>query len=90
MAAAPKKSLNQPQGLASEDDLYSLHRLVAQKLINQLNRDDVKASDLANAIKFLKDQGITALNGGDVSAISEMISELPEVDLKKVRSYIGV
>ncbi len=58
--ASPKKSLNKTEGLASEDDLFSLHRLVATKLIDQLNRDDVKASDLANAIKFLKDQGITA------------------------------
>ena len=65
MAASPKKALNKPTGLASEDDLYSLHRLVATKLIDQLNREDVKASDLANAIKFLKDQGITAPHDRD-------------------------
>ena len=77
------------QGMASEDELQSLHRLVATKLVDQLNRDDVKASDLANAIKFLKDQGITLDKNGDVSAITEMISSLPDIDLSKVKSYIN-
>ncbi len=76
-------------GMASEDDLQALHRLVATKLINQLNRDDVKAYDIANAIKFLKDQGITLDKNGDVSAIGEMISNLPEIDMSKVKSYIS-
>ena len=60
-------------GMASEDELQALHRLVATKLVDQLNRDDVKASDLANAIMLLKDQGITLDNNGDMSAIGEMI-----------------
>jgi|TARA_A100001011_G_scaffold30757_1_gene29711 hypothetical protein len=77
------------QGMASEDELQSLHRLVATKLVDQLNRDDVKASDLANAIKFLKDQGITLDKNGDVSAITEMISSLPDIDMSKVKSYIN-
>jgi len=76
-------------GMASEDELQALHRLVATKLVSQLNRDDVKASDLANAIKFLKDQGITLDKNGDVSAIGEMISNLPEIDMSKVKSYIS-
>jgi hypothetical protein len=77
------------QGMASEDELQALHRLVATKLVDQLNRDDVKASDLANAIKFLKDQGITLDKNGDVSAITEMISSLPDIDMSKVKSYIN-
>jgi hypothetical protein len=77
------------QGMASEDDLQALHRLVATKLVDQLNREDVKASDLANAIKFLKDQGITLDKNGDVSAITEMISSLPDIDMSKVKSYIN-
>ena len=76
-------------GMASEDELQALHRLVATKLVDQLNRDDVKASDLANAIKFLKDQGITLDKNGDMAAIGEMIEALPSIDMSKVKSYIS-
>ena len=76
-------------GIASEDELQALHRLVATKLVDQLNRDDVKASDLANAIKFHKDQGITLDKNGDMSAIGEMIEALPSIDMSKVKSYIS-
>ena len=57
------------QGMATENELQALHRLVATKLVDQLNKENVKASDLANAIKFLKDQGITLDKNGDMSAI---------------------
>jgi hypothetical protein len=77
------------EGMATEDELQSLHRLVATKLVDQLNSDNVKASDLANAIKFLKDQGITLDKNGDTSAIGEMIKSLPEIDMSKVKSYIS-
>ena len=75
--------------MASEEELQGLHKLVATKLVDQLNSDNVKASDLANAIKFLKDQGITLDKNGDVSAIGEMISNLPKNDMSKVKSYIS-
>ena len=77
------------QGMATENELQALHRLVATKLVEQLNKDNVKASDLANAIKFLKDQGITLDKNGDMSAIGEMIESLPEIDMSKVKSYIS-
>ena len=77
------------QGMASEEELQGLHRLVATKLVAQLNSDNVKASDLANAIKFLKDQGITLDKNGDMSAIGEMIESLPSIDMSKVKSYIS-
>ena len=76
-------------GMATEDELQALHRLVATKLVDQLNSENVKASDLANAIKFLKDQGITLDKNGDVSAIGEMINAQPEIDMSKVKSYIS-
>ena len=75
--------------MAAEEELQGLHKLVATKLVDQLNKDNVKASDLANAIKFLKDQGITLDKNGDVSAIGEMISNLPKIDMSKVKSYIS-
>ena len=77
------------QGMATEDELQALHRLVATKLVDQLNSESVKASDLANAIKFLKDQGITLDKNGDMSAIGEMIEALPSIDMSKVKSYIS-
>ena len=76
-------------GMATEDELQALHRLVATKLVDQLNSENVKASDLANAIKFLKDQGITLDKNGDMSAIGEMIESLPSIDMSKVKSYIS-
>ena len=76
-------------GMATEDELQGLHRLVATKLVDQLNSDNVKASDLANAIKFLRDQGITLDKNGDMSAIGEMIESLPSIDMSKVKSYIS-
>jgi len=82
---ARRKSL----GMATEDELQGLHRLVATKLVDQLNSENVKASDLANAIKFLKDQGITLDKNGDISAIGEMIEALPSIDMSKVKSYIS-
>ena len=75
--------------MATEDELQGLHRLVATKLVDQLNSENVKASDLANAIKFLKDQGITLDKNGDISAIGEMIEALPSIDMSKVKSYIS-
>ena len=75
--------------MATEDELQALHRLVATKLVDQLNSENVKASDLANAIKFLKDQGITLDKNGDMSAIGEMIESLPSIDMSKVKSYIS-
>ena len=77
------------QGMATEDELQALHRLVATKLVDQLNSENVKASDLANAIKFLKDQGITLDKNRDMSAIGEMIESLPSIDMSKVKSYIS-
>jgi len=76
-------------GMATEDELQALHRLVSTKLVDQLNKENVKASDLANAIKFLKDQGITLDKNGDMSAIGEMIEALPSIDMSKVKSYIS-
>ena len=78
-----------PEGMATESELHALHRLVASKLVDQLHSDNVKASDIANAVKFLKDQGITLDKSGDVSAITEMIADLPEIDMSKVKSYIA-
>lgn len=77
------------QGMASEEELQDLHRLVAARLVERLHEPNVRASDLANIIKFLKDNGITIDKGGDVSAITEMISNLPEIDMSKVKSYIS-
>ena len=77
------------QGMATEDELQALHRLVATKLVDQLNSENVKASDLANAIKSLKDQGITLDKNGDMSAIGKMIESLPSIDMSKVKSYIS-
>lgn len=45
---------------ATEDALGTLHQVVAQVLGQRLTADDCSAADLNAAIKFLKDNNITA------------------------------
>jgi 50S ribosomal subunit-associated GTPase HflX len=45
---------------ASEDLLNGLHQMVAQKLIKMINKPDATVQDINAAIKFLKDNDVTA------------------------------
>lgn len=50
---------------ASENELGSLHALVAKLLAEKLSGDSASASDFSNAIKFLKDNNITSQPSDD-------------------------
>lgn len=45
---------------ANEDLLNKIHRRIADKLLEKLESDEVADSDIALAIKFLKDNNIKA------------------------------
>lgn len=45
---------------ASNDTLAKLHELVAKKLTSLVKSDECTAQDLAQAIKFLKDNSVLA------------------------------
>lgn len=45
---------------ANEDELNNLHQLVAKALIQKIKDGDASPQDMAQAIKFLKDNEIVA------------------------------
>jgi len=59
---------------ASEDELAELHSIVAKKLKRMVQDPDASAQDIAQAIKFLKDNSVTADIGH-----SNSLKELKEV-----------
>ncbi len=60
---------------ASEDALGGLHVLVAQVLAAKLGTDDCTAADINAAIKFLKDNNITATREANTH-LQELENEL--------------
>lgn len=66
---------------ASSEDLSELHSAVARKLLAMVESDEATPQDLAQAIKFLKDNNIAAdLDyNEDMKALKEKVdsSKLP-------------
>lgn len=60
---------------ATEDELSALHRIVAEALSKRIGSDDATASDISNAIKFLKDNNISCTPGAS-SALDELKRQL--------------
>lgn len=60
---------------ATEDELSALHRIVAESLSKRIGSDDATASDISNAIKFLKDNNISCTPGAS-SALDELKRQL--------------
>lgn len=50
---------------ASNDLLERLHALVGEKLVERIESGEASAQEFAQAIKFLKDNGIEAIPTGD-------------------------
>ena len=48
---------------ASESDLGDLHALIAQSLADKIADGSATAADYTNAIRLLKDSGISAVSG---------------------------
>lgn len=65
---------------ASLETLASLHETVAQTLLDKIKDGTATASDISNAIKFLKDNGIEAIPGPEnpVGGLARQFPTFPE------------
>ena len=70
-------SANSNDGKATVDQLSELHGIVARKLKEKIEGGEATASDCAQAIKFLKDNGIEAnvRPGGGLSDLTEALED---------------
>ena len=59
------------------DKLSKLHDMLATKLTEIVNKEDVTASELNVVRQFLKDNGIDAIPA-DNSAMGDLVAALPE------------
>jgi hypothetical protein len=60
----------------SNEMLQLLHTAVAEELLERIKSGDAKPADMANAIKFLKDNGIDALPT-EGSPLGNLLEALP-------------
>lgn len=60
---------------ASEELLGKLHDMVASDLLRRIETGEATAQELAQAIKFLKDNGIEAIpvENGKLQALTDML-----------------
>lgn len=68
---------------ATPEALEHLHAIVAKTLADKLASNEASASDIANAIKFLRDNGIEAdlVPGGSMDDIRK---NLPDFDPEEI------
>lgn len=69
---------------ASSDLLHQLHEAVGSKLLERIQSGEATASEFAQAIKFLKDNGIEAIPGANDSLQqleNSLKGKLPFTDL---------
>ena len=58
------------------DELKQLHNEVAKELLQRIKSGDAKPADLAVAVKFLKDNEITALPVND-NPLHQLMTNMP-------------
>lgn len=73
---------------ASEDALADLHRVVAEQLSARVAGGTATASDISNAIKFLKDNNISCTPGAS-SALDELQRELEKASARSGKPQIN-
>lgn len=61
---------------ANADIMNALHSLVAQTLTDEITKGEPSPQLLAQAIKFLKDNGIEATKAVDFSALDSLADKL--------------
>lgn len=64
---------------ANTELLQTLHEAVAKDLLDKVNSGEAKSSDLAVAVKFLKDNGIEAMATNN-NALSSLLDAMPFAD----------
>ena len=65
-----------------EDKLALLHRIVAEELIERISSGEASPSDLSNAIKFLKDNGIDSNLEDNAAPVIRLAESLPYPDVE--------
>jgi hypothetical protein len=62
---------------ASVDDLSALHGAIAKELTRRITNDEASAADIGAAIKFLKDNSITASieDNSQMKSLKEKLDE---------------
>lgn len=75
-------------GSATSDALGSLHAVVAKELRARIESGEATAADISNAIKFLKDNGISC-DVNDYDNLKHIADEVPvflsDAELKDVK-----
>ena len=71
------------------DQLKLLHEEVAKELLSRIKNGDAKPADLAVAVKFLKDNEITALPVQD-SPLKNLIDALPFPTTAELKDYKSI
>ena len=61
---------------AAKEILEELHGTVALELLNRIRNGDARPADMANAIKFLKDNGIEGLPV-EGSPLGNLVNSMP-------------
>lgn len=64
---------------ADKNMLEALHEAVASDLLTKIKSGEAKASDLAVAVKFLKDNGIEAIPANN-NPLAGILAALPFAD----------
>ena len=61
---------------ARKEELEELHGTVAVELLNRIRNGEARPADMANAIKFLKDNGIEGLPV-EGSPLGNLVNSMP-------------
>jgi hypothetical protein len=71
--------------------LETLHKLVAETITASLKGEDVSAQMLAQAIKFLKDNGIEPARDADNTALNTLVDAVNKIasDPEAIRDFLN-
>ena len=73
---------------AQQETLETLHSQVAQELLQRIISGDASSADMANAIKFLRDNGIEGLPMQD-SPLGNLVNVLPFPKKDKLQKVLA-
>lgn len=73
---------------ASEDLLGELHEVVAKELLAKIKSGEASPAEINAAIKFLQNNGIEAVRGGDEDPLGKLAAALPTFDDDEVEGYM--
>lgn len=69
-----------------EELLAKLHEAVSKELLDRILAGEASAADIGNAIKFLKDNGISAVPKQG-SSLKSLVDSLPDLEFNNVLPF---